>query len=331
MGNSFLRIPRILGSAFVLCMALIVVLPAQGGSIYVSNQYTGQVDAYDLTSGAYQGQVGIFNAPTGLTMDSSGKLYINELGTGSLLKFDPMTLNLSTFLSLPGGATTGPFSVAFDASNNAYVSALNSNQVFKFDSAGVQQGSALSLNRPRGITYSPADGNLYLVSTPIGGTDTIYKLSTGLSPSLLFQQDASHTLSDPRFLLIDGVGDFQISNTGPNGGNVGTGFIETFQSNGTQVGQYQGNLSGPNEMYLIGSTLYFTDFFSGDVTKCNLANSPACSVFITNAGGGPQGALGLVISENTTFTGAAVPEPATFGFLGLGLTALAIIRRRRHS
>src|ERR1017187_6017465 len=224
MRNSGLRYPR-LGWVVLLTIVCFAIAPgAQAWSLYVSNQVSGIVAAYDSTSGAFQADVGRYSLPAGLTINGNDQ-YVSDLLANTIYSVPLSGGSQSTFITLPGNS--GPFQVAFDALGNAYVATLVSGLVYKFDSSGIEIGSPVAVSRARGITYDPVDGNLYVVSTPnsdgFGGIDAIEQLSTSLmvlNPAFITSNmrqggaTAEPAINAPRFIAIDSVGNFSISNTG---------------------------------------------------------------------------------------------------------------------
>lgn len=75
-----------------------------GTSIYVSNQTSGQVNFYDVTSGALQGTLGTYNSPKGLGVDIFGNLYIAASGEDRIYR-NTTTGTQTTFLVQPNGSS----------------------------------------------------------------------------------------------------------------------------------------------------------------------------------------------------------------------------------
>ena len=90
-------------SAIALHFA-IVSLVMQADTVYIASQSNGAVTAYDAVSGAVQIQIASgLNNPTGLAVDRSGNLYINDFGNSVIRKYAVSTGTLSTFATLPAG------------------------------------------------------------------------------------------------------------------------------------------------------------------------------------------------------------------------------------
>lgn len=296
---------------------------AQATSIYLANQSTGIVSAYDQASGAFQGQAGRFGSPAALATDGLS-LFVSDWTTNTVYRLDPASPgNPIPFLALPSGS--GPIQLAFDGRGNSYVTTLLTGMVYKFDPAGALLTS-VSIPRARGIAYDPANGNLYVVSTASdtirGAVDSIVKLTTGLSVSTFLTAG----LAAPRFIIFDQAGDFAISNSGngPNGG-----FVTAYTPAGTAAGTLSG-LHAPSQMvYTTGAVpLYIAEYGSDDVLRCSA--SSGCSVFIRQGSGLlGQGTLGLTVGPS--FAPAHTPEPAAFilTVIGLGTLALTYARRGR--
>lgn len=291
---------------------------ATAASIYVSNENTGKVSYYDQTTGAAQGVISGFTAPADMAFNSSGSLFIADIGANAVFRYNPGTNLLSVF-----ALVTSAYGVAVDGSGNVYVTSRNGGQVIKFDPNGNQIGSPLSVSRARGIMFDAFDSKLYVVSTPnsdgSGGTDAIEQISTTLS--LLNGSFITGNINAPRDVIADASGNIFVSNTGA-GSN--TGFISQFTSAGVFSAAGVTSLGGPNQLALAagGNPSYFAEYFNNDVVKC----SPSCASFITQgSAGGGTGVHGLALGLTPTLT----PEPATLSFIGMGLAGLAFLRRKR--
>lgn len=131
------------------------------------------------------GAVAKFNTPTGITMDSSGNLYVCDLATSTIRKIAPDS-TVSTFAGIPGtsGSIDGagnlatfnsPYGITIDSSGNLYVVEQGGKKIRKITQSGVVStlagtgvagsrdgaGNVATFNFPTGITID-SSGNLYV-------------------------------------------------------------------------------------------------------------------------------------------------------------------------
>jgi hypothetical protein len=134
-----------------------------------------------------------FNAPRALTVDSTGNVYVADMGNNRIRKLtgpiieptiydvDPVNTYVAYPLSTVGAVTTivgtgtatymdgtgtnagfnQPFGVAADSAGNLYISDYQNNRIRKIDNTGVVSTFVNSINQPKGITID-SSGNLYV-------------------------------------------------------------------------------------------------------------------------------------------------------------------------
>jgi sugar lactone lactonase YvrE len=162
------------------------------------------------------GTAASFSAPTGITVDAGGNLYVADTGNDTIRKITPagVVSTLAGTAGTPGSADgTGsaagfyfPRGIAIDPSGNLYVADSGNETIRKITPAGVVStlagtagtpgaadgtGSAASFASPQGITLDSA-GNLYVADmnnntirkiTPAGVVTTIIGSSTNPTAS----------------------------------------------------------------------------------------------------------------------------------------------------
>jgi sugar lactone lactonase YvrE len=170
------------------------------GNVYVADSFNSLIRK--ITSGgvvttlAGSGSIGStngtgtaasFNAPTGVAVDSSGNVYVAEIGNNLIREISPAGVVTTLAGSGSQGAANGtgtaasfnrPFGVAVDASGNVYVADSLNNLIRKITPGGVvttlagsgSQGSdngtgtAASFNLPQGVAVD-SSGNVYVADS----------------------------------------------------------------------------------------------------------------------------------------------------------------------
>jgi DNA-binding beta-propeller fold protein YncE len=116
---------------------------------------------------------GQFQAAAGIAVDSSGNIYVADLGANNVKKFSSTGTPNGTIGS--GGSGDGQFSapvgIAIDSANNLYVADSGNNRIQKFNSAGTfvtkwgTMGSGNGeLNGPQGVAVDNG-GTVYVADT----------------------------------------------------------------------------------------------------------------------------------------------------------------------
>jgi uncharacterized repeat protein (TIGR02543 family) len=160
----------------------------------------------------YSGDLGLainaeLNSPHGLTVDSSGNVYIADSGNNRIRKVDTSG-NISTIAGTGNAGYSGdlglainaelnsPFEVAVDSSGNVYIADMSNSRIRKVDTSGYistivgtgnngysgDGGAATNaeLNNPAGVAVD-SSGNLYIadfLNACIRKVDTSGKIST---------------------------------------------------------------------------------------------------------------------------------------------------------
>jgi hypothetical protein len=138
-----------------------VVVDQSNGNVFVADSGNRRVWIFDET-GSYLGRIAdsALNEPCGLGLDSSGKLYVRNQGSGAVLAFEPegpAEYGSATVVE-PGGATD----VAVDPANDHVMVALG-NRVEELDASGsiVGQFGEGALLAAQGIAVA-ASGEVFV-------------------------------------------------------------------------------------------------------------------------------------------------------------------------
>lgn len=121
----------------------------------------------DQRSGMYQN----LSAPTGVTTDNEGNVYIAEFTTNSIVKITPEGKKI---VYLKDTKINGPIGIAYDKSKNMYIANYNRNNVLKVSSLGEVSILISNVKKPY---YLYIDGNLLYISCQGSGSVLRYRLA----------------------------------------------------------------------------------------------------------------------------------------------------------
>lgn len=185
------------------------------------------------------------NAPKGVTLDSSGNVYIADTNNHRIRKIDTSG-NISTFAGTGTSGSTGdgaaataarlnfPQSVAFDSSGNLYIADTSNQKIRKIDTngtittfAGTTSGNTgdgfaatlAKLSNPRGLAFD-SSGNLYIADTSnhrIRKVNTSGIISTFAGTTNGFSGDGglatAAQFSSPQGISVDSSGNVYVTDT----------------------------------------------------------------------------------------------------------------------
>jgi DNA-binding beta-propeller fold protein YncE len=144
------------------------------GNLYVSNDFTNDVQRYNGTTGASLGtfvSAGL-DVPTGLVFGPDGNLYVSSFNTNVVQRYSGRT-GASMGIFAISNELSGPEQLVFGPDGDLYVASFTSNSVERFKGTTgepmrtfVTPGSG-GLNGPTGVAFG-RDGNLYVSSNTSG-------------------------------------------------------------------------------------------------------------------------------------------------------------------
>lgn len=260
----------------------------RGGSLYVTGQFSNNVNRYNAVSGALTNtfdpaNTAGLNSGQGLTFGPDGNLYVVSSVNDMILRYNPATgAFLGTFATLGVPSHDGPIDIAFAANGSAYVTTFDSGRLLQLDgtTGAILNSFAVAAGQGLGpITIGP-DGSVY-----VGALD----LAT-FAGSVLRFNPVSHQFST---FIANGAG-----------GLASPGGL-AFDSNGNLL---VGNLLFDQNFVDIGSTILR---FNG--------NTGAFDKVLVAAGQG---------LDTPFFMTVAVPEPGSFALGALAVAGLVALRRR---
>jgi hypothetical protein len=153
---------------------------------------------------------GGLNRPNQLTFGPDGNLFVADVVTSSILKYDGATgAPLGTFVTPGLGGLDVPGDLIFDTNGNLLVTGTSSNKLHKYDSNGAFLGIVASgLNAPYGIEKR-SDGSFLIANS---GTDQVLKVTGSAIASAVttFISAGSGGLDEPRNVVVGQDGDVYV-------------------------------------------------------------------------------------------------------------------------
>jgi hypothetical protein len=197
-----------------------VTADVRGGGVYISDTGNNRVLHYSPASGvstvvSFYPQT--LAAPTALTMDASGDLYVLDSGNKRILEL-PLT-GVPSVVTLPAGVTPAAF--AIDHAGNLYLADTTSGTLILSRTTGSQQTLQTGLTSPTGLAID-SNGDLFLadsattsvlglrrtVSTNVFPAANVGAQSLPVTLSLSSIGDLSSTLGSPLFTESGNAADF---------------------------------------------------------------------------------------------------------------------------
>ena len=215
-----------------------------------------------------------FDSPIGITLDSSGNIYVADYGNHLIRKIDSSG-NVTTLAgSGSSGSSNGngtsasfynPIGIAVDSDGNVYVGDTGNNQIRKIDSSGNVttlagsessgsedgQGTSASFYKPYGIAVDNS-GNIYVADAKnyrirkIDSSGNVTTLAGSGSQGLVDGNSTTASFDLPRGIAVDGSGNVYVGDTSnhlirkiDSSGNVttlaGNGIKGSADGNGTSA------------------------------------------------------------------------------------------------
>ncbi len=146
---------------------------------------------------------GGFSVPEGITVDSSGNIYLADAGNNAVKKIPPGCVSSSCVTTL-GGGFANPTTVALDGIGNLYV-ADTVNRAVKMIPPGCASSSCVTtlgggFTSPGGVAVD-GSGNIYVSDT---GNNAIYRMPSGCASNSCVTTVVGET--QPAGLAVDGNG-----------------------------------------------------------------------------------------------------------------------------
>nr|WP_306566824.1 fibronectin type III domain-containing protein [Paenibacillus elgii] len=255
--------------------------------------------------------VGAFSRPSGLTVDSSGNLYVADTSNNRIQKLTAATGMWSEWGKGSGafgtrlGEFANPTSVALDRSGNMYVADAGNDRIQKLTAAtgvwsewkssdgrpGIRLGEFKS---PKGVAVD-SSGNIYVADT---GNHRIQKLTaaTGVWSEWKKSGGGAGTVlgefNGPARVSVDGNDNIYVADTGNHRIQkltAATGVWSEWKSSGGGAGSGLGEFSTPSEVAIDGSgNIYVADAGNHRIQKLTAATG-VWSEWKSSTGGAGSG------------------------------------------
>ncbi|MBK8285490.1 MAG: NHL repeat-containing protein [Ahniella sp.] len=163
------------------------------GDVYVAGFEGDSVRLYDGRTGALKStpvaaRAGGLDGPeVGMQIGPDGLLYIPSYATNSVLRYDPASGTISTFIAANAGGLRRPRGLVFEGNGNVLVGGEGSNQILRFNASGAYQGVFAGVTAPAGMKLTD-DGRLLVTS---GNSVRIFNASSAASLGVVFQPESS--------------------------------------------------------------------------------------------------------------------------------------------
>jgi sugar lactone lactonase YvrE len=257
--------------------------------------------------------------PTGLAEDSSGNIYVSDLGNGRVLKLDPFGNYVSTVLSAGTSPLVNPLGLAIDTSGNLYVANSTGTaapgSILKLPAQGtVQTFLSSNVTKPYGLATDQA-GDLYFSDS---GSKTV-SLATSSTTVYPFAGNGAATdsgdgapataagIAAPLGVSLDAAGNLYIGDSSQVTLNGGVIRKVTASQSALAFGNVtQSTASAPQNITLLnggGASLSIASAVVSGTNGSDFALTNSCGAQLASAA---TCALSVIFTPSTTAAESAV-------------------------
>jgi hypothetical protein len=173
------------------------------------------------TFGTTGSGVGQFNVPTGVALDSQGRIYISDRLNNRIVRINDMSGAGWTTLGTQGsgqGQFSDPLGIAIDSADHIYVSDYSNHRIVKMNdisgSGWTTLGSPqIALNGPDGLT-TDSSNRLYIVDTRAAGIIRVDDITGANYVSLGTPGTGVGQFSLPTDIKVDSAGKIYVADPG---------------------------------------------------------------------------------------------------------------------